>query len=79
MLTFWGVYAKPRALVAQACWMEELELMMGLEPMTSPLPRECSTTELHRPEKLVRYSSHALHVRTGGIPMERVKGIEPSS
>src|ERR1035438_5748984 len=23
-----------------------LELMMGLEPMTSPLPRECSTTEL---------------------------------
>ena len=26
-----------------------LELMMGLEPMTSPLPRECSTTELHQP------------------------------
>ncbi len=24
---------------------------MGLEPMTSPLPRECSTTELHQPEK----------------------------
>src|ERR1700761_5758163 len=23
--------------------------MMGLEPMTSPLPRECSTTELHQP------------------------------
>ena len=22
---------------------------MGLEPMTSPLPRECSTTELHQP------------------------------
>jgi hypothetical protein len=21
---------------------------MGLEPMTSPLPRECSTTELHQ-------------------------------
>ena len=28
-----------------------LELMMGLEPMTSPLPRECSTTELHQPSK----------------------------
>ncbi len=26
-----------------------MELMMGLEPMTSPLPRECSTTELHQP------------------------------
>src|ERR1700761_7159447 len=26
----------------------KLELMMGLEPMTSPLPRECSTTELHQ-------------------------------
>ncbi len=29
--------------------MQILELMMGLEPMTSPLPRECSTTELHQP------------------------------
>ena len=28
---------------------KNLELMMGLEPMTSPLPRECSTTELHQP------------------------------
>ena len=28
---------------------QNLELMMGLEPMTSPLPRECSTTELHQP------------------------------
>jgi hypothetical protein len=25
---------------------------MGLEPMTSPLPRECSTTELHQPAGL---------------------------
>ena len=25
---------------------------MGLEPMTSPLPRECSTTELHQRTKL---------------------------
>ena len=28
--------------------VRNLELMMGLEPMTSPLPRECSTTELHQ-------------------------------
>src|SRR5581483_1258760 len=34
--------------------LKNLELMMGLEPMTSPLPRECSTTELHQPS----YASH---------------------
>ena len=33
---------------------ENLELMMGLEPMTSPLPRECSTTELHQPSCCTR-------------------------
>ena len=27
---------------------KNLELMEGLEPSTSPLPRECSTTELHQ-------------------------------
>ncbi len=32
---------------------------MGLEPMTSPLPRECSTTELHQPSSLFRSSSRA--------------------
>ena len=26
-----------------------MELAMGIEPMTSPLPRECSTTELREP------------------------------
>jgi hypothetical protein len=34
-----------------------LELMMGLEPMTSPLPRECSTTELHQPSCSLRSPS----------------------
>ncbi len=24
-----------------------MELVVGIEPTTSPLPRECSTTELH--------------------------------
>ena len=28
---------------------------MGLEPMTSPLPRECSTTELHQPSKTSKF------------------------
>ena len=32
---------------------------MGLEPMTSPLPRECSTTELHQPSCAFRSSSRA--------------------
>src|ERR1700710_688205 len=35
---------------------KKLELMMGLEPMTSPLPRECSTTELHQPSYTSRRS-----------------------
>ncbi len=34
--------------------LQNLELMMGLEPMTSPLPRECSTTELHQPSCCLR-------------------------
>jgi hypothetical protein len=32
---------------------------MGLEPMTSPLPRECSTTELHQPSFELFVSSRA--------------------
>ena len=32
---------------------------MGLEPMTSPLPRECSTTELHQRSCSLRSSSRA--------------------
>ena len=31
---------------------------MGLEPMTSPLPRECSTTELHQP--VLHQAMHSL-------------------
>ena len=33
---------------------------MGLEPMTSPLPRECSTTELHQRLKLTLQSYREL-------------------
>ncbi len=44
-----------------------MEPMTRIELVTSPLPRECSTTELHG-QASVRYSK-----------LERVKGIEPSS
>jgi hypothetical protein len=42
--------------------------MARIERATSPLPRECSATELHGRE--------AVFVQT---VLERVKGIEPSS
>ena len=48
--------------VAQTYW--KVVLMGRIELPTSPLPRECSATELHGP-----------HTRN----LERVKGIEPSS
>ena len=35
------------ALLGRHVLHEEVEPMGGLEPPTSPLPRECSTTELH--------------------------------
>jgi hypothetical protein len=44
--------------------------MTRIELVTSPLPRECSTTELHGQVPLLRASFQQL---------ERVKGIEPSS
>ncbi len=45
--------------------MLEMELMDGIEPSTSPLPRVCSTPELHEPKSLQHQ-------------MERVVGIEPT-
>jgi hypothetical protein len=36
---------------------------MGLEPMTSPLPRECSTTELHQPSCSLRSPSLRSSIR----------------
>src|SRR5690554_4484964 len=44
----------------------KLELMGGFEPPTSPLPRVCSTPELHEHIKLA-------------FSLERVAGIEPAS
>ncbi len=36
---------------------------MGLEPMTSPLPRECSTTELHQRSWLLPLLKPRPHIR----------------
>jgi hypothetical protein len=44
-----------------------VEPMTGLEPVTSSLPRKCSTTELHR---LVGLTSPK---------MERKTGLEPAT
>ena len=46
---------------------------MGLEPMTSPLPRECSTTELHQPYRklpllLYRERMRVITTRTAKKP-----------
>jgi hypothetical protein len=48
-----------------------LELVDGIEPSTSPLPRECSTTELHEPSR----TSNVSLLRS----VEREKGFEPST
>ena len=45
-----------------------LELMMGLEPMTSPLPRECSTTELHQPGPF-RPTQNYLRTESASFPV----------
>ena len=66
-----------------------MELLTGLEPVTSSLPRKCSTTELQQPEdargaRPVRLDSRVVGRRTStrmgrktSAWMERVGGIEP--
>jgi hypothetical protein len=53
-----------------------------IEHVASPLPRECSTTELkgliHRPN-LKPTGSHGYSKLGTALQLERVKGIEPSS
>src|SRR5690606_14253646 len=44
-------YGRCRRWAASAA--STLELVDGIEPSTSPLPRECSTTELHEPARLL--------------------------
>src|SRR5690625_988106 len=46
----------------------DLELVDGIEPSTSPLPRECSTTELHEP------TPAALSL-PGGLPANAIKHL----
>ena len=57
--------------------------MMGLEPMTSSLPRKCSTAELHR---LCVYNQNSLSIHffsglteTWSTPYERKTGLEPAT
>ncbi len=51
-----------------------MELMGGIEPPTSPLPRVCSTPELHE------RNLFELHKKTPeALNLERVVGIEPTS
>ena len=47
--------------------------MTGLEPVTSSLPRKCSTTELQQHFRIHSKQS-CQHINLG----KRVKGIEPS-
>ena len=54
-----------------------MELLMGLEPMTSSLPRRCSTTELQQPTGLWIPASGGLE-GNGRVRVERAMGIEPT-
>ena len=49
-----------------------MELMDGFEPSTSPLPRVCSTPELH--ERTLWRNTHGTRRN-----LERAAGIEPAS
>ena len=49
---------------------KKVELQMGIGPMTSPLPRECSTTE-----PLEHYQNYSINVQLGR-EMERATRFE---
>ena len=66
-------------LVAAIADRKNLELMMGLEPMTSPLPRECSTTELHQPSKQLQSYLPLPSYRERNRPSMTRKAKNPSS
>ncbi len=57
--------------------------MAGIGPATSPLPRECSTTELYGPDLTVaeRSASSTSHpfARIPTRSLERATGVEPAS
>ena len=53
----------------------ELELVDGLEPSTSPLPRECSTAELHEPT----WTRERVLSRSAQERLERETGFEPAT
>ncbi len=53
-----------------------MELVDGIEPSTSPLPRECSTTELHEPTRTSPCTCSAGEARGRG-PGHRPRGRLP--
>src|SRR5690606_5439116 len=60
----------PSAGCAAGGWLAPvtaLELVDGIEPSTSPLPRECSTTELHEPVRLIYFRPIIMTCRTGSL------------
>ena len=67
--------------IAQPESCDSLVPTARIERATSPLPRECSTTELHGLVLRALPLSVVLHVpqTEHRIALERVKGIEPSS
>ncbi|GEM_PF-1651725 len=62
-----GNGTKEEGPVAGVVPAPEMELLMGFEPMTSSLPRRCSTTELQQHGR-----------RRSGTRLERAMGIEPT-
>ena len=57
---------------------DELELLMGFEPMTSSLPRTCSTPEPQQLAMFVVSSPGDRPVLAPPPGVERVMGIEPT-
>src|SRR5574341_1097562 len=54
--------------------------MAGIGPATSPLPRECSTTEPHGPFGTTEAAPKTFQIlQTSQQTMERETGIEPAS
>ncbi len=73
------LFFRTRSPESTTGFFQKLELSMGLEPMTSPLPRECSTTEL-REQALTNFSPKRLRKPLlFTLFLEREKGLEPST
>ena len=54
-----------------------MELVVRIELTTSPLPRECSTTELHEPATAGLQIT--VRLSAPGVLLERETGFEPAT